>query len=62
MKPGYYLSEAGNFQIWYPKDHFQSDRQTLEVQIGDTEYRMHYTDEQMETLQHLFEFEFLGDL
>ena len=63
MKPGFYLSEKGNFQVWYPRGFFIDDLTTLDVIFSDgTEKRVSYNDEQIRKIQLAFSFEFIGDL
>jgi hypothetical protein len=62
MKPGYYLSENGNFQTWYPKSFFIDKRQTMEILTSDGWIRVHYAEEDLRIIRLLLEFEFLGDL
>lgn len=63
MKPGYYLSERGNFQVWYPLNFFADDMQRLEVIWEDgTEETIDYTTDQALLINVIFDFEFIGEL
>jgi hypothetical protein len=59
MKAGYYLSELGNLQIWYPKE---KGLQIMEVFKDEEWLRVGFTANQVSTLLAVLEFEFLGDL
>lgn len=62
MKPGYYISEYGNFQVWYPEGLFLNSLQTMECLIEGTWLRIHYTKEGLVMVTKTLEFEFLGGL
>ena len=63
MNPGYYLSEKGNFQVWYPLGFFEKNKQRMDVigedGIADT---VNYTRVQALIINTLFDFEFIGEL
>lgn len=67
MSPGYYLSETGNFQIWYPKDFFAKGEQRMDV-VGVDKYGIVYSREEsyphftVELMISLLDFEFIGEL
>lgn len=63
MKPGYYLSEKGSFQVWYPLDLFEKDMQRMDVIWEDgTEETIDYMRTQALLVNMVFDFEFLGEL
>jgi hypothetical protein len=63
MKPGYYLSEMGNFQVWYPKGFFEEDKQRMDVVLTDgTNDTINYTKVQAILISKIFDFEFIGEL
>jgi len=67
MEPGYYLSEVGHFQIWYPKDFFKKGYQRLDVvytdRYGITRTRTEeYPEEMLKLLLSVLEFEYIGGL
>jgi hypothetical protein len=66
MKPGYYLSETGNFQIWYPKDAFVKGEQRFDVvgRIYDDVSVKQYSYEHylVDLIECSLEFEFIGEL
>ena len=63
MKPGYYLSESNNLQLWYPKNHFLEGFQAMEIMLEDDKWvRVRYTKEDVEMVNQVLEFEYLGDL
>lgn len=63
MKPGYYLSEKGNFQVWYPLNLFEKDMQRLDVIWEDgTEQTIDYMRTQALMVNMIFDFEFIGEL
>ena len=63
MKPGYYLSEKGNFQVWYPLDFFEKNMQRMDVIWEDgTEETVNYTRSQALLINSIFDFEFIGKL
>ena len=63
MNPGYYLSEKGNFQIWYPLGFFEKNKQRMDVVcedgITDT---INYTRVQALIINAVFDFDFIGEL
>jgi hypothetical protein len=63
MNPGYYLSERGNFQVWYPHGFFEKDKQRMDViwedGMADT---IIYTRVQAIIINAVFDFEFIGEL
>jgi hypothetical protein len=67
MKPGYYISETGNFQIWYPKDFFTKGEQRMDVVGADSlgqvfvkeHHFLHFT---VELMEDTLEFEYIGEL
>lgn len=63
MKPGYYLSEMGNFQVWYPLNLFENDKQRMDVIWKDgTEETIDYTRIEALLVSSIFDFEFIGEL
>jgi len=63
MKPGYYLSEKGNFQVWYPLDFFEKGMQRMDVIWEDgTEETIDYTGIQALLVNMIFDFGFIGEL
>ena len=63
MKPGYYLSEKGNFQVWYPLGLVEKDMQRMDVISEDgIEETIDYTRTQALLFNMIFDFEFLGEL
>ena len=63
MKPGYYLSEKGNFQVWYPLSLFEKDMQRMDVIWEDgTEQTIDYMRTQALMVNMIFDFEFIGEL
>ena len=63
MKPGYYLSETGNFQIWYPKDFFEKGKQRLDfVNKDGVEETVDYDIVSTTLIISIFDFEFIGNL
>lgn len=64
MKPGYYLSELSNLQVWYPVGTYYAGFQTLDAyQPHRGEFiRIHYSPRQIDILLKVLEFEFLGEL
>lgn len=62
MKAGYYLSEYGNFQIWYPmEDGSQRMEVFLENSTGEWTTMM-FTKKQVQLLLGIVDPLFLGDL
>lgn len=67
MKPGYYISETGNFQIWYPKDAFVKGEQRMDV-VGVDRYgrvfvrEESYSQDMLELFLLILEFEYIGEL
>lgn len=63
VKEGYYLSERGNLQVWYPLNLFENDKQRMDVIWEDgTEETVNYTRIQALLINSIFDFEFIGDL
>ena len=63
MKPGYYLSEMGNFQVWYPLGLSEKDKQRMDVIWKDgTEETIDYTRIEALLVSSIFDFEFIGEL
>jgi hypothetical protein len=63
MKPGYYLSERGNFQVWYPANFFKKGKQRAEmIDSNGIERRVDYDLSTALLLSVTFDFEFIGDL
>jgi hypothetical protein len=64
MKAGYYMSEMGNLQIWYPVGAFMKDIQAMDAYqpLRGEFIRINYTKGGVEMLLKILEFEFLGDL
>ena len=63
MEPGYYLSEMGNFQVWYPLGFFEEAKQRMDVILTDgTNETINYTRVQAMLINKIFDFEFIGDL
>ena len=63
MEPGYYLSEKGNFQVWYPIDFFGKNMQRMDVIWEDgTEETVNYTRSQALLINSIFDFEFIGEI
>ncbi len=63
MNPGYYLSEKGNFQVWYPLDFFKKDEQRMDVICEDgVAETVNYTKVQALIVNTVFDFEFIGEL
>lgn len=63
MKPGYYLSEKGNFQVWYPLGLFEKGMQRMDVIWEDgIEETIDYMRTQALMVNMIFDFEFLGEL
>jgi hypothetical protein len=64
MKAGYYLSENGNLQIWYPVGTWYAGFQTADMyQPHRGEFiRVHYSPTDIRMLLAVLEFEFLGEL
>ena len=63
MKPGYYLSQRGSFQVWYPLDFFEKDMQRMDVIWEDgTEENIDYTRTEALLVNMIFDFEFIGEL
>lgn len=63
MKPGYYLSVNGNFQVWYPIDFFEKGKQRMDVIWEDgVEQTIDYTETQALLINMIFDFEFIGEL
>lgn len=63
MKPGYYLSENGNFQVWYPINFFEKEKQRMDVIWEDgVEEAIDYTRTQALLINMIFDFEFIGEL
>lgn len=63
MNPGYYLSEKGNFLVWYPLDLFEKDMQRMDVIWEDgIEETIDYTRTQALLVNMIFDFEFIGEL
>jgi hypothetical protein len=63
MKPGYYLSEKGNFQVWYPLGLFEKNKQRMDF-IDETgvEESADFTRTQALLVNTIFDFEFIGEL
>lgn len=67
MKPGYYISETGNFQIWYPKDFFTKGEQRMDA-VGVDRYgrvfvrEESYPQDMLELILSTLEFEYIGEL
>ena len=63
MKPGYYLSENGNFQVWYPLNFFEKGKQRMDL-IGEDgiEEAVDYTRIEAKLVGIVFDFEFIGEL
>jgi hypothetical protein len=62
MKAGYYLSELGSLQIWYPTGTELKGFQTMEVFRGGEWQKVHFSLKEISTLLAVLNFEFLGDL
>lgn len=64
MKPGYYMSEMGNLQVWYPVGTWYAGFQTMDAyQPHRSEFiRVHYSPNDVDMLLKVLEFEFLGEL
>lgn len=63
MKPGYYLSERGSFQVWYPANFFKEGKQRAEmIDSNGIERRVDYDLSTALLLSVTFDFEFIGDL
>ena len=63
MKPGYYLSEKGSFQVWYPLNLYENDKQRMDVIWDDgIEQTVDYTRTQALLVASIFDFEFIGEL
>lgn len=63
MKPGYYLSVNGNFQVWYPIDFFEKEKQRMDaIWEGGVETTTDYTKTQALLINMIFDFEFIGEL
>ena len=63
MKQGYYLTEKGNFIVWYPVDFFENGKQRMDVIWEDgTEETINYTKPQAFMINMIFDFGFIGDL
>lgn len=62
MKAGYYLSELGNLQIWYPEGSELERFQIMEVFKDGEWLRVYFSVKQVKTLLLCLDFEFLGDL
>lgn len=63
MKPGYYLSEKGSFQVWYPLGLFEKDMQRMDVIWEDgIEETIDYMRTQALMVNMIFDFEFIGEL
>jgi hypothetical protein len=63
MEPGYYLSEMGNFQVWYPLGFFEEGKQRMDVVLTDgTNETVNHTRVQAMLINKIFDFEFIGDL
>lgn len=67
MKPGYYMSETGNFHIWYPRDAFVKGEQRMDV-VGIDRYgrlfsrEESYSHDRVDYLTAVLEFEYIGEL
>ena len=63
MNSGYYLSERGNFQIWYPPNFFQKGKQRAEmIDSNGIERVVDYDLSTALLVSVTFDFEFIGDL
>jgi hypothetical protein len=62
MKEGYYLSETGNLQIWYPEGSEHEGFQTMEIFKDERWQKVLFSIEDVRTLLKVYDFEFLGDL
>ena len=64
MKPGYYISESNNLQIWYPKDYFIKGYQTMEifVPIVNRFEKIHYDQKTLDIVMAIFDFTFIRNL
>jgi hypothetical protein len=63
MKPGYYISESNNLQIWYPFGFFEKGMQTMEVIVkGDKFEQVHYSKEMLDLVTTCFDFDLIEEL
>jgi len=64
MEAGYYMSEGGNLQVWYPVGTYYAGFQTADMyQPHRGEFiRVHYSPTDIRMLLAVLEFEFLGEL
>ncbi len=63
MKEGYYLSERGNFQVWYPPNFFQLGKQRVAIiDSNGTEEVVDYSLLTARLVSAIFDFEFIGEL
>lgn len=62
MNPGYYLSELGNFQVWYPANFFEKGKQRLEIVDSTGETKVDYDLSTANLVYDIFEFEFIDEL
>lgn len=63
MKEGYYLSELGSFQVWYPANFFKKGKQRAEmIDSYGIERRVDYDLSTALLLSVTFDFEFIGEL
>jgi hypothetical protein len=63
MNEGYYLSESGNFQVWYPANFFEKGKQRAEmIDSNGIERRIDYNLHTALLVSAIFDFEFIGEL